>query len=64
MCFHCGHFSRRERVGPTSRRRTWMILVDSCRRCNRIVRTAGVDHLTWEQYSWVRRWNAAQDSEN
>lgn len=53
----CNHNGSRCGVGPTSRRRRFMIAADSCHRCGRILRTAGPD-LTWRQYDWVRRWNA------
>lgn len=43
-------------IGPTSRRRGFMILVDQCGWCGRILRSA--EELTWRQYDWVRRINA------
>ena len=48
--------TRRERVGPTGRRKTWSILVDSCHRCGRHY-PVNPDDLTAEQTSWVERWN-------
>jgi len=53
----CAHiFLRRERVGPTSRKKSWMVLVDTCYRCGRHGRSA--EDLTWPQYVWLRRWNS------
>lgn len=51
----CRHSPRRQRSGPTSRRRSFMILVDSCGWCARILRTH--EPISWRQYDWVRRWN-------
>lgn len=42
---------KRERTGPTSRRRRWMILVDRCS-CGRL---RPVHAVTWEQFTWLRR---------
>jgi len=53
----CLHYTQRMRVGPTSRKRDWSVLVDQCIRCGRTVRC--VHDLTWRQYDWVRRWNVA-----
>lgn len=52
----CRHYGIRMRVGPTSRKRTFMILVDNCARCGRILRSAR--DLSWKEYEWVRRSNA------
>lgn len=46
--------STRERVGPTSRRRSWWVLVDKCARCGAAF---PVGEVTWAQYAWVRAWN-------
>lgn len=51
----CRHYPQRKRVGPTSRRRNWMILVDACPRCGFVLRAA--QDLSWKQYDWLRRWN-------
>lgn len=51
----CRHSVRRQRSGPTSKM-SFMITVDSCGWCGRILRS--VHDLTWQQYFWVRRWNA------
>ncbi len=51
----CRHIESRKRVGPTGRR-SFMVLVDDCGRCGRILRS--VFDLSWREYSWVRRWNA------
>lgn len=51
----CRHSSRRMRVGPTGRRAT-SILADSCGLCGRVVRT--VRDVSWQEYIWLRRWNA------
>ena len=53
----CRHFPCRCRVGPTSPKRHWWLIVDQCARCGRVLRTAGKRGLTWPQYDWVRRWN-------
>ena len=42
------------RVGPTSRRKSFMIGVKSCS-CGRIMRS--YEDITWREYFWVRRWN-------
>lgn len=42
---------KRERIGPTGRRRRWMILVDRCV-CGRLL---PVHTMTWEQFTWLRR---------
>ena len=56
----CCHTTwNRMRVGPTSRRRAFMILVDSCGWCGRILRSH--QDLTWREYDWVRRVNAAKE---
>lgn len=53
----CRHtHGTRCRVGPTSRRRSFMILVDSCGWCGRVLRTA--EDVTWQEYAWLRRRNA------
>ena len=51
----CRHFLRRVRVGPTGGRKRFMLLVDSCAHCSRIMRSAY--DLSWREYDWVRRWN-------
>lgn len=48
----------RKRIGPTSRKRAWMILVDECGWCGRVVRSA--EPLTWKQYDWIRRLNRSR----
>ncbi len=50
----CRHYPSRQRSGPTGRKR-FLLLVDSCGRCGRILRSH--QDLTWSQYDWVRRWN-------
>jgi hypothetical protein len=51
----CRHRVIRESVGPTSRRRSFSIVVDSCRDCGRNLRT--VQDVSWRQYDWLRRFN-------
>ena len=51
----CRHLPDRRRIGPTSRRKKFNLLVDECVRCGRILRSVG--ELTWREYFWVRRWN-------
>ena len=51
----CRHSLVRQRVGPTSKSKSFMILVDCCGRCGRIVRSQ--QDLSWQQYIWVRRLN-------
>jgi hypothetical protein len=50
---HVCRFYTRKRVGPTSRKKTWMILVDTCR-CGQV---KPIEDLTPAQASWVQRWN-------
>lgn len=52
----CPSKGQRMRVGPTSRRRPFSILVNSCGWCARILRS--IHDLSWREYDWVRRWNA------
>lgn len=54
----CRHNLNRRYVGPTGRK-GFMILVDECSRCLRILRT--VRDISWPEYCWVRRWNARQE---
>ena len=52
----CQHVLVRYNVGPTSRRRSFALRVDTCVRCGRITRNVGKD-LSWREYDWVRRLN-------
>jgi hypothetical protein len=54
----CRHYASRKRVGPTSRKRTFMILVDECGRCGRVLRS--IEPLSWREYDWLRRLNRAR----
>lgn len=58
-CRH--HVMMRQRIGPYSRSKTFMILVGSCGWCGRIVRS--YEDLSWQQYIWVRRLNQREDHE-
>ncbi len=49
------HSLVRQRVGTTSRRHAFMLLVDQCWRCLYIVNV--LSPMTWKQENWVRRWN-------
>lgn len=51
----CQHVAMRCRIGPTSRKRDWSIIVDECSRCGRVLRT--IQDLAWRQYDWLRRLN-------
>lgn len=48
---HKCHYHKRQRTGPTSRRKRWMILVDRCS-CGKL---RPVYPVTWEQFTWLRR---------
>ena len=55
----CSKMPARKRVGPHPKNK-WMILVDECRSCHRIMNA--VHPITWEQYTWIRRWNRAMET--
>ena len=48
---HVCIYHERQRIGPTSRRRGWLILVDRCA-CGKY---RPVHPVTWDQYTWLRR---------
>jgi hypothetical protein len=48
---HVCNYHKRERIGPTSRLRGWLILVDRCA-CGKY---RPVHSVTWDQYTWLRR---------
>jgi hypothetical protein len=55
----CRHYGQRQRVGPYSKAKTFMLLVDSCCWCGHIMRTA--EDVSWQEYFWIRRSNARGD---
>ena len=56
----CRHYGTRKRIGPYSRSKTFMLLVDSCVWCGHVLRTA--EDVSWEQYIWLRRSNSRGDA--
>lgn len=68
----CGHCTRSQRchcrakgrmsVGPTGRKKVWMILVDSCLTCGRNY-PIHPEQMTHEQTEWIRRWNKRCDED-
>lgn len=56
----CSRPGNRIRIGPTSRRRNYWVLADVCN-CGRVMRT--VRDVSWQEYFWLRRWNARQASQ-
>lgn len=50
----CHKPMHREGVGPTGRKKCWMIRVDRCP-CGFIF--CAQASVTWEQYDWIRRYN-------
>jgi hypothetical protein len=57
----CRHSPVRQRVGPTGRQ-SFMVLVDQCCHCLRILRT--VKDVSWREYFWIRKWNARHGPTN
>lgn len=53
-------FVNRRRIGPTSRKRDWMILVDSCG-CG-CCRPVFPGDLTWKQDDWINRCNSRTEN--
>jgi hypothetical protein len=50
------HHGRRMSVGPTGRKKRFMVIADVCYACGYIMQTYG--KLSWQQQDWVRRSNA------
>lgn len=50
----------RKGIGPTGKRKQWLIRVDECL-CG--FAFVAQDKITWEQYSWIRRRNARLENE-
>ena len=53
--FGCSHKNNvRQRSGPTSRKRDWMVLVDCCVSCGHLT---AIHEVTYRQYRWIIRYN-------
>ena len=50
----CHRPTFRKGIGPTGRRKTWMVRVDECP-CGFLF--IAQPEVTWEQYTWIRRYN-------